>query len=237
MIKIRRALRRLSRTLRGNPPVGRVEWGDLRRTTPFSENFGYDRGEPVDRYYIEGYLAQKRPLIRGHVLEVKNGAYTRRFGGEHVTASDVLDIDQSNPEATIITDLNAAAELPSDQFDCIILTQTLQFIWDCRAAISDLHRSIRPEGVLLVTVPVTPPLCAAASKYWSFTPGSLQRLLGEAFGEQQVETSTLGNVLSVTAFLYGLSVDELTKSELDRCDSSYPLIVAATARKHPLPTP
>jgi SAM-dependent methyltransferase len=231
MIKVRRALRRLSRTLRGIPSVGRVDWGDLRRTTPFSENFGYDRGDPVDRYYIEGYLAERSALIRGHVLEVKNGDYTKRFGGERVTASDVLDIDESNPEATIITDLNAAVELPSNQFDCIILTQTLQFIWDCRAAITDLHRSLKPGGLLLVTVPVTPPLCAAASMYWSFTPGSLSRLLQEAFGGQGVEIHTLGNVLSVTAFLYGLSAKELTDPELDRCDPSYPLIIAATARK------
>jgi len=57
---------------------------DFRRTTPFSREFGFDRGTPVDRRYIDGFLARNAADIHGHVLEIKDDPYTRRFGGERV---------------------------------------------------------------------------------------------------------------------------------------------------------
>ena len=38
------------------PLPGKVGLGDLNRTSPLSKVFGYDRGGPVDRYYIENFL-------------------------------------------------------------------------------------------------------------------------------------------------------------------------------------
>ena len=35
---------------------GGLELGSLRRTTPISSSFGFDRGQPIDRYYIEDFL-------------------------------------------------------------------------------------------------------------------------------------------------------------------------------------
>jgi hypothetical protein len=31
----------------------KINLGDLDRTTPFSTQFGYDRGGPLDRYYMK----------------------------------------------------------------------------------------------------------------------------------------------------------------------------------------
>src|SRR4029453_14668409 len=50
----------------------RPAWlGTLRRTRPLSNDFGYDRGTPVDRYYIERFLARHQSDVKGRVLEVK----------------------------------------------------------------------------------------------------------------------------------------------------------------------
>lgn len=112
-------------------PVGGVAYGDLRRLTPISPVFGLDRRLPIiDRYYIEGFLASHAGDIRGRVLEMGDAAYTRRFGGDRVTKSDVMHVVSGNPEATIVGDLTRADHIPSDSFDCIILTQTLQMIVD-----------------------------------------------------------------------------------------------------------
>src|ERR1700676_3198928 len=120
--------------------------GALRRTSPLSNNWGFERGTPVDRYYIESFLAEYRQDIVGRVLEVKDPGYTRQYGTA-VTQSDVLDIDSSNKEATLIADLSAADRLPQSAFDCFILTQTLQLIYDTRAAIDNARRLLRPGGV------------------------------------------------------------------------------------------
>ena len=54
--------------------------GDLARTTPISTNFGFDRGLPIDRYFIEKFLNGNNQDIRGRVLEIGDNDYTARFG-------------------------------------------------------------------------------------------------------------------------------------------------------------
>ena len=60
---------------------------------------------------------------------------------------------EGNPQATIVGDLTDAPQIPSDAFDCAIVTQTLQFVYNVRAALATLHRILAPGGVLLATVP------------------------------------------------------------------------------------
>src|SRR3954451_1583936 len=124
--------------------------GTLRRTRPLSDSWGRDRGTPVDRYYIERFLHEHRTDIRGRVLEVKDAGYTTRFG-VGVSASAVLDVDATNPHATIVADLAWADGVGSESFDCFVLTQTLQLIPDLRAALVHARRLLRPGGVLLAT--------------------------------------------------------------------------------------
>ena len=132
----------------------RPAWlGTVRRTSPLSDHFGRERGTPVDRYYIERFLQENRERIRGRVLEVKDSDYTRRFGVD-VSRSDVLDIDDRNPDATVVADLVVAGGVEAAAFDCFILTQTLHYIFDVGAALEHVHRILRPGGTVLCTVPV-----------------------------------------------------------------------------------
>ncbi|MDQ6669299.1 MAG: methyltransferase, partial [Chloroflexota bacterium] len=112
--------------------LSRPAWlGTLRRTRPVSDEFGFDRGTPVDRYYIEQFLEQHRQDIRGHVLEVRDSRHTDRFG-HGLTQRAVLDINPANPLATIVADLADAHVMPTNSFDCFILTQTLHLIFEVR---------------------------------------------------------------------------------------------------------
>jgi SAM-dependent methyltransferase len=214
--------------------VWRPAWlGTLRRTTPLSDGWGYDRGAPVDRYYIEQFLDDCRADIQGHVLEVHDANYTRRFGSA-VATNDVLDIDGANPNATIIADLAAADEVVADRFDCFILTQTLHLIYDVRAAIEHAHRILRPGGVLLVTVPAVSKVVeeyGAQSDFWRFTAACCSALFGDVFGEEQIEVRSYGNVLTAIAFLAGMAQEELKRTELDDHDQRFPVIVAVRAMK------
>src|SRR5262249_27189682 len=146
-----RLLRRLKHGKNYTPAPGNIEFGDLRRTSPISRVFGFDRGRPVDRYYIEGFLARNAECVRGRVLEIGDDSYTRSFGADRVIRRDVLSVVDTNPRATIIGDLSNAPHIASNTFDCIILTQTLHLIYDVRAALATLHRILKPGGVLLAT--------------------------------------------------------------------------------------
>jgi len=216
------------------PPRGDVRFGDLRRVTPISRHWGWNRGTPIDRFYVQDFLRRNALRVRGIVLEPGDRNYTLLFGGDRVTRSDVLHIDPDAPGATVIADLAAAAHLPSESFDCIILPQTLHLLYELRDAMSTLHRILRPGGTLLVTVPgisQTTDDNWRSSWHWSLTKHSLRRLALECFPASGVEVTMYGNVLSAVSFLHGLCAEELELEELMALDEDYPVTVALVATK------
>jgi len=218
------------------PSAGSVRFGDLRRVTPLSRKWGKDRGRPVDRYYIENFLERNRLDVAGKVLEIGDNAYTLRFGAERVAHSDVLHVDEGHPGATIIGDITEADHIPSDEYDCVVFTQTLQLIFDSGAAIRTLHRILRPGGVLLCTFPGithTGDRQWGESWYWSFTTKSARVLFERNFPDSTVAIESHGNVLAAAAFLYGMADVELTTEELDHHDSPYDMIITVRATKSP----
>ena len=233
--QLRHWLGKQQRSFRCWPPVGWVRFGNLRRVIPVSRVFGSDRGECIDRYYIDKFLARYATDIRGSVLEVADNVYTMRYGGDRVIRSDVLHVQDGNPRATIVADLTAGECIPPDQFDCIIITQTLQFIYDLRAAVRTLHRILKPGGVVLATFPGI----SQISRYdmdrwgdlWRFTTRSARRTFEEAFLPADITISSYGNVLAANAFLQGLAADELRREELDYYDRDYELLITARAVK------
>jgi SAM-dependent methyltransferase len=208
----------------------------LRRVTPISHVFALDRGQPIDRYYIERFLAGYASDVQGRVLEIGDDRYTRAFGGPGVSQSDVLNLTPGNPGATIVGDLTRADHIPSGSFDCIILTQTLQMIYEVRAALEHLHRILAPGGVLLATSHGISQVGRREGvdpwgEYWHFTSQSLRRLFTEHFPATDVRVEVYGNVLAATAFLHGLAAEELSSEELDHRDPDYEQLIGIRARK------
>lgn len=220
-------------------PGRRVRWGTLRRTRPFSNHFGWDRGEPVDRGYIEEFLDRNSHLIKGDAMEVRRPEYLSRFGNGEVEAVHVVDIDPDNPQATIIADLGVAHTLPPESFDSIVFTQTLHFIADDQTAISNLWRSLKPGGTLLITVPSTIRRDneLPESDFWRYTPLGLEdvlrRSIGEDIGDAEIHVEGFGNVLTAIAFLAGIAREELSARELKRNDPNFPIVACASVTKKP----
>jgi hypothetical protein len=67
--------------------------------------------------------------------------------------------------------------------------------------------------------------------FWAFTTLSSERLFETAFPRDHVEIKSYGNVLSATAFLYGIAAQELRKKELDYFDRDYEMLIGVRARK------
>ena len=228
----KRALFRLGLKKSFKPPAGTVSLGDLERTKPLSKKFGYDRGGPVDRYYIERFLEQEAEWIRGSVMEIQENEYTMKYGRNKVTRSEILDVNRNNTNATIIADLSNAPELPDNSFDCLIITQTLQLIYDFKNALRTCRRLLKPKGTLLLTVPGITPIDSKRlghTWYWSFTHASMKRIMEETFRDDSVEIHSFGNVLSATAFLYGMGRSELTTQQLDVNDPNLQVIITVKA--------
>ena len=216
-----------------SPRVGSVKLGDLDRLTPISRDWGFDRGTPIDRFYIERFMAARASDIRGRVLEVANNDYTLRYGGERVTQSDVLHPVEGNPRATVVADLARPDASLEGCFDCIICTQTLQLIFEVRNAITQLHRWLKPEGVLLASLPgisqISREDMQQTGDYWRFTGASVQKMFDREFTGGAVDVEVLGNVFAAIAFLHGIAAEECDEASLLEADPQFQMLMTVRA--------
>jgi SAM-dependent methyltransferase len=233
-LPLRRWLNRQRRAFRLYPPVGYVFMGQMRRLQPFTRDFGMSRGTAIDRYYISAFLEQNRADIRGRMLEIGDNTYTQQYGSA-VTQSDVLHAVAGNPSATIVGDLASGTGLEDNSFDCIILTQTLQFIYDMPAVIATLHRILKPDGVVLVTANGIGQISRYDmdrwGEFWRLTTASAERLFSQHFATENLDIHAYGNVLTASAYLYGLAVEDLSPKELSYHDPDYQMLITIRARK------
>jgi SAM-dependent methyltransferase len=218
-----------------SPATGAVDFGSLRRLTPISWRWGFDRGLPVDRYYIEQFMARHAADIKGRVCEIDNDAYTREFGGDRVEWCDILSLDGTGIGVTLVGDLSRAEHIASDLFDCVILTQMLHLISDLEAALQHVHRVLKSGGVVLATVPGLTRIDGSDAERFGyvsiFSSHSVRREFERVFPATAVSVEAYGNVLSATAFLYGLAAEELSAKELRYRDPEYEVTVAVRAQK------
>lgn len=218
------------KTLRRYRPGKIVLWGTLRRTQPFSDRFGFERGRPVDRYYIDRFISCSRDLIRGAVMEMGDAYYIRQYPAQ-VSSRQVVDVDPSNAQATLIADLNERSALPQASFDCILLTQTLHLLRDEGTALTNLYGSLRPGGSMLITVPCVARVDQHCDDYWRYTPLGLEQRLTECCRNASVEVRGYGNVLVAAAALMGLAWQELRTHELEQADPRFPTVACARVVK------
>jgi SAM-dependent methyltransferase len=211
------------------PRLGRPRWGNLRRLRPFSYDYGWDRGTPVDRLYIGAFHDTYARDVRGVCLEVLDSSYTDRYGTD-VERCDVLDIDPDNALASVFADLGERDSLPRARYDCFLLTQTLHLIPEYETALQNAYDALRDGGVLLLTVPTVSPHQPAEGlehDLWRFTPDGLRCTLERLLPGADVRVHGYGNLIACTAFLHGIVIEELDEDALVHVDPRYPLIAAA----------
>jgi hypothetical protein len=189
---------------------------------PISTKFGFDRGTPIDRFYIEHFLASNATYIHGSCLEIENNNYTTHFGASQVTKSDVLDVNEKNGGATIHGDLRKLNH---------ILTHTLGVIDDHESAVRETLRILKPGGTLLVTVSSMGVMQNPENCYWRYTPASLKYLLGKYVPDKNISVGSYGNVCAGQAFWVGIAKEELSHEELMFNDPRYAVIATAVVKK------
>jgi SAM-dependent methyltransferase len=216
-------------------PRATFDFGGLGGLSPITNDWGYSRGLPVDRVYIERFLARHKHDIRGHVLEIGDDTYTWRFGEERVAKSTTLDIRRDNSKAMIVADLTDAPHIPDDTFDCVILTQVLVLIRDFESALRTVSRILKPHGVALITIPgitqISADTAESAAWSWSFYPETFRSFVSRYFDRQNLIVESYGNVKTTIAFLAGLARDDLAPDDFEHNDCRYPLIVGVRAIK------
>lgn len=223
--RIRNKITRLSQKVR-LPRLYR-----LIRKNPVNDEWGFNRGLPIDRHYIEKFVQANKSLIQGKVLSIGDDYHAKKYS-ENLESSDILHVNNT-PEATIVADLTNAPNIPSDSFDCILLIQTLQLIFNTDAAIETCQRILKPGGVIILTAPgITPLKDEEWNDFWcwSFTTHSMQQILAAHFPTGNIKIHSYGNIDSACGFLHGLGPKDLPHESLSKEDPRFPVIISGIAR-------
>lgn len=203
-------------------------------SAPISRVFGFDRGMPIDRYYIERFLAGNAHYIRGTVLEVAGREYTVKYGTD-VRESISMHISDGGNGSNRVANLETGEGIEDNIADCFILTQTLPFVFHITAAAENTVRMLKSGGVALITVPGITQISRYDmdrwGHYWSFTTASLKKLFESCSDVAFVEVKAYGNVKTAASGLYGLAVEDMEQEDLAYQDDDYQQLITAVVRK------
>lgn len=201
---------------------------------PIDEDWGYRRGTPIDRVYIKKFLEKNREKIIGDIMEVGECIYSKTFSNkDKVKSYTAIHVD--GEEGCRKANLETGEGLYPEEFDTMIITQTLAYIYDLSATVRNIYNSLKKNGYCMVTVTDIGHMGIIEEKkwgaYWGFHKDGCQRLFSEFFGEENVEVKVYGNIKAVVAQLYGLSAEDIEQECLDDLDERYPMIIGIVAHK------
>jgi hypothetical protein len=211
--------------------LGYPRWGNLRRLRPFSDNFGFDRGTPLDRYYLHQFLHRHRAHITGRVLEIQNTGYTIRFGHD-LAETHTLDVNPAF-KPTYLCDLaRVDGCVPDGHYDCFLLPNTLSVLRDIEPCLRNAFRIVRPGGVILASTVALVPLTGDAPDYWHLSADGWRELTRRAWPDATIHVEAHGNCLAAVAAMLGLAHEELDPAELDVRDARFPVLVTVFAQRN-----
>ena len=94
------------------------------------------------------------------------------FRGKRYVGTDLRE----GPGVDEIIDLHSIA-LPDESIGTAICLDTLEHVEYPRKAMENIHRVLKPEGLLLLSVPMNFPIHNYPYDYWRFTPAGVESLL------------------------------------------------------------
>ena len=205
-----------------------LDFGSFKRHAPFCPNYGYSRGTPIDRYYLEKFIAQIRDQVAGDTLEVGGRRENQKlYGFNNARSYMTMDVEP-HPEVAIVADVHNADAFKTGSFDTVVILNVLEHCENPSLAVANLHRWLRNGGRVFCMVPNAQRVHGAPNDFWRPLPGAIE-LLFSSFPRRQL--FVYGNALTTIASLMGVAAEELSPADLDWHDSEYPVATCIIAEK------
>jgi hypothetical protein len=210
------------------PPFQKVDWGQLRRFHAICKGFGFSRGTPVDRYYLNRFVEEIRERVAGKTVEL-GGVSTNAtwYRWSHVTSFTAVDV-RPGPGVDLVGDIHDPGLLPPDSADAVIAFNVLEHCAQPWVVVDNMRSWLRTGGHAFCMVPGAQRIHQMPSDFWRPMPGAVHWMF-RAFSDHQVRQ--YGNPTSVIASYMGIAAEELSAEELDATHPDYPAAICVTARK------
>ena len=202
-----------------------------------SKKFGFDRGLPIDRFYIDKYLDKnlsKSTYQNG--LEVGGVQYLEKFKVAKKTAllhPEYL-ISEGHGDQALVVDLNKKFKnIGDEKFDLIIATNVLNFVEEPHLALNTFQELLVPGGLLIISVSASMPISEFDKNrwgdFWRFSLQGLRLILGKT--DMDFEIEYRGNFRATIAFLCGMATEECPEIDLLDLDDEFPITIFAKCKK------
>ena len=137
------------------------------------------------RYFSPAYYSQydiTLPLIlqhaQGRLIDLGCGDMPfRKLIEPRVTAYDSLDYFPRSKSITYVADIQAMSTIEDNTYDTAICLEVLEHVPDPFRAGREIHRIVRPGGILILSVPHLNRLHEEPHDYYRFTHYGLRTLL------------------------------------------------------------
>jgi SAM-dependent methyltransferase len=103
------------------------------------------------------------------------GDYQSLFRGKRCVKQDFRDFDSHCSD--VIHDVCDRKPIPDESFGLVLNLESLEHISNPQKAIDEIHRILRPNGVLILTTVMHFKIHQAPMDYWRFTPDGIELLL------------------------------------------------------------
>ena len=211
-----------------SPKINTIDWGDLKRRFPLCNLFGFTRGIPIDRYYLDKFISEIRPQVTGTVLEVGGLLQNRElYQFSQATEYHTLDI-AANPGVTQIGDVHDLAMFKPNSLDAVVIFNVLEHCHNPWIVVKNIYIWLKEGGKCFCMVPSAQRLHDFPGDYWRPLPDGMQQLFQDF---RQRKLYVYGNPMTVIASFMGISAQELSHEELNDFHPDYPVTTCMVARK------
>jgi SAM-dependent methyltransferase len=112
-----------------------------------------------------------------------------------VTGYESLDVEPRAPGITYVASVERMTMVPSATYDTILCSEVLEHVAHPWSGLREIHRVLRPEGVLVLTVPFLARLHEEPNDYFRYTEHALRAMLTDA-DFQVADIAVIGSVFS-----------------------------------------
>ncbi len=145
-------------------------------------------------------------VARGRVLDVGCGSMPfRHCMSSAVTEYHGLDIDDRGSQLTYVGNAEDMTEIRDETYDFVLASELLEHVKSPQRVLAEIHRVLKQDGTVVLTVPHLSRIHEAPNDYFRFTSFGVEALMGEA-GLVVVRAETTGGLLSFLAHQFCMPV-------------------------------
>jgi hypothetical protein len=202
-----------------------------------SNDFGFSRGTPIDRYYIEKFIEKNRNYISGNVLEFGDNYYYKKYANSKNSRCDIFTSElefKTGRKDKIYGDLTKVNPENFTQYDCIICTNVLNFIFDIDSATIGITKLLKPNGICILTLAgysthISKYDYDRWGDYWRFTDKSAELLFNNYL--EIVDKNLYGNYFAASAQINGYSLEDIDPSMANLFCKEYLMTIGLVLKK------